>query len=169
MTPFVFNENWPRWITASLRMNFKGIIEPTYQLFIEGSGYKDETAKARCEFRVDGPHSHQLTSNEWYLEIVVNVLALASLDVPDKDLIFRICGKVATAFKQTIPIYRYGTDIAVDDLDQNNPTIYGCLILKQDAQHPIAINHFGQINPSVRLTQSSIEGNYKVRFTQRGG
>ena len=153
------NVNWPRWIFASTSKYFydrRGDID----FYIEGQQRISGTGKDLIEFRLDGPLMSELTKDEWYLEIDINLLIQCVKDDLDYYRTHKICGSVAQAFT-AIPIYKYG-----DGTDDDQSQI-GCMTLTKGPgrRDGVQINHFGQIGSDTLLMQSSVEGHFHMTIT----
>lgn len=153
------NPNWPRWLFASTSKHFND-RRGDVSFYIEGQERNVPAPKDLFEFRMDGPYETELNKNYWRLYIEISILIQSTKDDSDYHRIHRHCGTVASAFT-TIPVYKYGD--GVDD-DQS---LLGCLTLIQDVgkRERIQINHFGQIDASTPLLQSSVEGHYEMTLT----
>jgi hypothetical protein len=152
------NPNWPRWIFASVSKHFHD-CRGALAFYIEGQERNALTGDL-LELRMDGPYQTEINKGYWKLFIEVSMLIQAIKDAKDYHKVHRYAGQVAAAFT-SIPVYKYGD--GVDD-DQ---TVLGCLELVQDIgkRERIQINHFGQIEPSTPIIQSSVEGHYELFLT----
>ena len=152
-------EHVPRWIFASICKHFDD-CKGDLALFIEGQ-YRNSGAPPKdfIELRVDGPYITELNKNYYKLTLDVNILVQSQMDDTNYHRIHDDVGKVASMFKN-INLYKFGT--ALTDTQEH----FGCLNLLQDTQRRdrIQINHFGQIDPKVRLMQASIEGHYETHL-----
>ena len=147
------NENWPRWITASIAQHFDGYRQGV-PLFVEGQYRTLRDAKEFFELRITGPDITETSRNYYYCELILNTLVQATMD-SDAYKIQRYVGKILLAYV-TIPIYRYGTGVNDDD------TLLGCLTLKQNinAHDRIRIDYFGQVQSSTELQQATLAAEY---------
>lgn len=150
------NPNWPRWIFASTSKHFND-RRGDVSFYIEGQERNVPAAVDLFEFRMDGPYETELNKNYWKLFIEVSLLIQSTKDDKDYHRVHRLAGQIASAFT-SIPVYKYGD--GVDD-DQS---LLGCLNLVQSIgkRERIQINHFGQIDPSTPIIQSSVEGHYDM-------
>lgn len=154
------NENWPRWIFASVSKHFStntGDLE----IFYEGHKRSAEyTESDLIEFRMDGPYFLLLSKGLWSAKIEINILVQAAIDDSDFHKIHRYVGIVAKAYTPIV-VYKYGNSVDDDD------TQLGCLDLIQNARNRelLVISHFGQIDPAKQLLQATVEGHYKVELT----
>jgi hypothetical protein len=154
------NENWPRWIFASVSKHFS-LNVGDLPIFYEGHKRSAEFLESDLiEFRMDGPYFLLVSRGLWTATIEVNILLQTSIDDNDFHKIHRNVGIVAKAFTDII-IYRYGEGIDDDD------SYLSCLGLMQSdrKRELLSINHFGQIDPSKQLMQATVEGHYKAELT----
>lgn len=153
------NQNWPRWIFASVSKHFND-RRGGLAFYIEGQERNVPAPKDLLELRLDGPYLTEVNKDYWRLYIEVSILIQAIKDDADYHRIHSHSGLVAQAFT-TIPVYKFG--VGVDD-DQ---TQLGCLELVQNLgkRERIQINNFGQIEQSTPLLQTSVEGHYEMYLT----
>ena len=150
------NENWPRWIFASMTKHFDANTGDL-DMFYEGHKRSaDLFTTDLLEFRMDGPYFLLLSPNEWSVKVKVNILVQSAIDDDDFHKIHRYVGIVVKAF-EPIVLYQYGDDDAQ----------FGCLELSQSRRERefLSINHFGQIDTDKQLLQATVEGNYKTTLT----
>lgn len=153
--------NWIRWIKASFATHFTNIITVQNNLpcYLLGHDINKDTLVSFAEIRLDGPHEQQLAGVTWYLEAYANIRVVTMLD--DKDFYGeeKNVGIVATAFTNSICVYKYGT--GVDD-DQS---ILGTLQLITTGKQAIIITNWGQILTSINAFQTTVEGHYRMYLT----
>jgi hypothetical protein len=155
------NENWPRWIFASVTKHFDGNLN-AYEIFYEGQKRSAENFQTDLiEVRMDGPYYLQLSKTEYNAKIEINLLAQAAIDEKDFHKIHRMVGVVATGFAPGIQVFKYGNGVVDDD------SLIGCLDLIQDRQNRefLVINHFGQLDPEKQIMQATVEGHYEIQLT----
>lgn len=148
------NDNWPRWIFASVSKHFETALS-SFKMFIEGEE-RDKWEKSDfIELRVDGPYFREIQSS-WIAKIEINIL-LQVVMVNDVHLIHRNTGLIASAFTPIV-VYKYG-----DGVDDDDSQI-GCLKLVQNirANELLVISHFGKIKPDLPLLQASVEGHFEI-------
>lgn len=153
---FNSNPDWPRWIFASICKHFDD-CKGNYDVFIEGQYRNSDIKKDFFELRIDGPYITEVNKNYYNLYLEVNVLVQSQMDDTNYHRIHTDVGYAASLFRN-ISLYKYGN--GVNDTQE----LFGCLELLQDTQtrKRVQINHFGQIDPKVRLTQATVEGHYEV-------
>ena len=152
------NENWPRWIFASVSKHFNDNTD-TLDIIYEGQKKSAEFEETDLiEFRMDGPFFFNISKGLWSAKIEVNILIQSAIDNADFHKIYRYVGIVSAAFTPIV-IYKYG-----DGVDDDDSQI-GCFNLIQDTREVLTINHFGQIDPAKQLLQATVEGHYNVQLT----
>jgi len=149
----MYNENWPRWVFASISQYFydnrQGI-----EFLVEGQVHNKTEFKDTMELRIDGPYATEISKDYWKLYSEVNVLLTSKMDL-DLYRIHRNTGIVAAIFTP-LQIFKYGTGPGDDQ------SLLGCMTLLQEYRNTIQISHFGQIEPNVELLQATVEGHYNL-------
>jgi hypothetical protein len=152
------NGNWPRWVLTSIEKHFND-NRGTLTMFIEGQHRNTDTLQDFMELRTNGPHIIELSRNYFNVGIEVNVLLHSVMNDQDAHKLRDNIGLVVAIFTDII-VYKYG-DNAVDD-----GTILTCLRLKQNPRgiegDRLTVSNFGQIKPSIKLQQATIEGHYET-------
>lgn len=154
------NENWPRWIFASISNHFNNNTG-SLEIFYEGSKRSAEFEESDLiEFRMDGPFFRQIDRTQWSTKVEINILVQAAIDDEDFHKIHRYVGIVANAFTP-ITVYKYGNGISDDS------TVLACLDLIQNEREGdiLEIRHFGQLDPAKQLLQATVEGHYETTLT----
>lgn len=148
------NDNWPRWIFASVSKHFETVLS-SFKMFIEGEERDQWEESDFIELRIDGPYFREIQSG-WKAKIEINIL-LQVVMTNDVHLIYRNAGLIASAFTPIV-VYKYGN--GVDDDDSQ----IGCLKLVQNirANELLVISHFGKIKPDLPLLQASVEGHFEI-------
>jgi len=149
------NHRWMFWIYASIHKHFDA-RKGDYNLYIEGDErtYQDETDFV--ELRIDGPFITQHQKKVFFLDVEVNVLVQSHMDPTDLYKIQRVVGWFTKAFTNTICIYKYG------DEDFDSQDLFATLHLKRDIKEKVDINYYGIVKENTRITQSTIEGHYRL-------
>ncbi len=155
------NENWPRWIFASVCKHFN-TLRGDLPLFIEGQLRETEGVKDFIELRVDGPDLTEVSKGYWRAYNEINVLVQSAQDESDFHRIHRNVGLVAQMFTN-IQVFRYGN--GVDDTS----TLLGCMKLINDfkSHEKIQIAHFGKVDAATPLLQATVEGHYEMFIEER--
>lgn len=153
-----FDKNWDRWIFASISKEFNDNRQ-TIPLFVEGQHRDDTQDKATLfELRIDGPNYTEVSKDCWRIDIEVNILVQAAMDNEDFHTIRKLCGIASAMFINNLPIFKFGDGVDDDD------SLLSCMKLLQDVKgrERIQTSHFGQIDPSVKVQQSTVEGHYRM-------
>ena len=150
------DENWPRWIFASVSKHFDD-NKQGIPMYIEGQHRNTKDIKDFFELRMDGPQFTEISKNSWDIYVEINCLVQSAMDDTNYHRIHQNVGIVAAAFTN-IRIFKYGDGPGDDE------SLIGCLKLIQDKRkrHRLDIFHFGQIEVSTELVQATVEGHYKM-------
>lgn len=143
-----FNVNWDRWIAASINQHFKTLANTaSVSMFVEGEERRTSDLQEYIEVRHDGLGWEEFTKDEWKGLVQINVLCVTH-NGDDLYAPSRLLGKVGEMFAECIPVYQY----------QDGDAQFGELtrITKLD------VHKFGQIEPDVKLIQTSIESTYRI-------
>ena len=144
--------HWSRWILASVSKHFDANVNLT--MFVEGDPRSTKDAVDFFELRLGGPDIRLLNPNYWKLEVNINILLQSTIDDTDTHKLQKKVGMIIEAFTTSINVYRYGARTLGDD-----ETLLGCMVITDE---PLDIKHFGQLEPRLKVQQSSIEGNYEL-------
>lgn len=147
--------NIGRWIYSSIAKHFGAYATQATPLYIEGQTPKEPTID-RAELRVNGPFFSHPVKNEWYLDVEVNLLLSCGLLEQDVYKVWAMIGQYIEAFSDSIEVFKYG------DGPTDNGDSLGCLILQHDRGDDILLTHFGQVDPNVRVVQSSLNALYNM-------
>ena len=156
----MFNENWPRWFSASVNKHFSTLTVEGIPVFYEGQVRQTADDDDFIEVRMDGPYWRETTKNQFTLQIEVNVLIQHAIS-PKKNL-YRprtIDGKVG-AYMSDISVYKLG------DEDGDDATKVGCLRLISNpaSRDWTKHNEFGQIETKTPLRQLTVEAHYEIEL-----
>jgi hypothetical protein len=160
----LLNSNWLKWIRASVYLHFSR-YKGNNNLYLEGDERLTGDWPNFAELRMDGPLILMPQKGLFYLDYDVNILVSAQLDQKQLYKADAILGSFLIAFTEYIMVYRYGTG-PLDD-----QTLLGCLKLhftERSASRGIEVNTFGIIRQDTRITQSTIEGHYRIELTDEG-
>lgn len=156
----MFNENWPRWLSASVNKHFKQLECTGIPVFCEGEVRQTSDWDDFIEVRMDGPYWKEDTRDDFLLQIEVNILTQHTINA-DKNLYeaLKTDGKVASLLA-TIPVYKLGNE------EDDDGSQIGCLkwyrnpLPRDWARH----SEFGQVNPKTNLRQRSVEAHYEIEL-----
>lgn len=161
---FVPDENnyeWTRWCYSSICKHFED-LKNGYNLYLEGDERTFQDLADFAELRIDGPF---ITIPQKYLYIIdveINVLCQTHVDPRQHYEAQKIVGVFTRAFKNIISVYKYG----LGPLDDGS--LIGCFHLQRDLRESININHYGIIRSDTKLTQTTIEGHYRLELWTKG-
>ena len=146
------------WVYASIVKHFSDAINDI-DVFIEGQIDHIHDTSDWCELRIDGPWLQEVSNNVIIVRSEVNVLIGTVIDSTNLYKESMNHTKIIPAFTN-VCVYRYGPS----DDEENDASYVGELILQpvDNVKERIEIARFGQIHPSVRLLQSTIEGHFKM-------
>lgn len=154
------NPNWPRWLWASFTTHFATHFEANaLPHFVEGDDRPDPSPKDFVEIRMDGPRIWK-QPGRYRLYVPVNILIQSTMDDDDTHRIFRTAGVVVEGFADSIGIFKLGNGV------EDDQSLSFCMSLMQDKLNPLKVNHFGQIDATLRLQQATVEGHYEGFVTE---
>ena len=159
------NPNWARWVFASVATFLRQVAQ-SQQLPVLVEGLDDRTtefmeATDRCEIRVTGPFTKELSHNYFQIEVVVNVLFLSRYEEQKNQYaIIQKMGVFHEAMDGAIAVYKYGNQPGDDE-----HTLVGCLSPVQGRSDAIRVMHFGQITPTDRIKQSMVDARYRMEIS----
>lgn len=151
------NENWERWIFASMLTFVKAQTDALgYHAYIEGSPDRDTSRHDKyIELRIDGPF-YKLQQSVIRVEVELNV-----------EISFKVgtriyepnqwSGQVAKILNNYIPVMKYG-----DEPGDDRTVSIGCL--RVDDVNNIISHKYGQIATKTRLLQGTVEAKYWINL-----
>jgi hypothetical protein len=155
------NANLPRWVKASVAQYFNTELAPL-KLFIEGETSNKDDFSEWVELRTDGPYFREGASNTLRVDIAINMLVQCKLDGSVLYQPETISGTVAEAFKDCIPVYKYGGRAGDDS------TFVDHLWLRPQSKGDVNIYNMGQVADAYDIVQVQVEGQYcNDDFNQR--
>ena len=159
------NPNWARWVFASVATFLKQVAQ-SQQLAVLVEGLDDRTTEVmeatdRCEIRITGPFTKELSHNYFQIEVIVNVLFLSRYEEQKNQYaIIQKMGVFQEAMDGPIAVYQYGNQPGDDE-----HALVGCLKPVQGRNDNIRVLHFGQVDPTDRLKQSMVDARYRMEFS----
>ncbi len=159
------NPNWARWVFASVATFLKQVAQ-SQQLPALIEGLDDRTtqfmeATDRCEIRITGPFTKELSHNYFQIEVLVNVLFLSRYEEQKNQYaIIQKIGAFHEAMDGSIAVYKYGKEPGDDE-----HSLVGCLSPIQGRNDAIRVMHFGQITPTDRIKQSMVDARYRMEIS----
>jgi hypothetical protein len=159
------NPNWARWVFASVATYLKQVAQQQ-QLAALVEGLDDRTttvmeASDRCEIRITGPFTKELSHNYFQIEVLVNVLFLSRYEEEKNQYaVMQKIGVFHEAMDGAIAIFKYGNQVGDDE-----HALVGCLSPVQGRNDAIRVMHFGQITPTDRIKQSMVDARYRMELS----
>jgi len=163
-TNFVPSEtqaDWVRWCYASINKHFDN-HKGNYELYLEGDDRTQLDENEFAELRIDGPFLKFLIKGHYFLDIEINVLCQTHNDPRQHYKAQELVGVFTNAFRNIIPVYRYGNGPFDDG------SLLGCFHLQRDLRESIDINYYGIIRQDTRLLQTTIEAHYRLELWTKG-
>lgn len=146
----IYNENWIRWIKASIARHFKPC---NTNFFVEGFQRNTDKLPEWVELRLDGPSCRQLSKNTWQFDVTINLLIVVN-GGQNAYRMEEIQGEVSKPFTDCLEIFRLG------EKEPDDQTQLGCMILQTAGRDKIDVTNYGKLKPDISQSQSSIEGHY---------
>lgn len=159
------NPNWARWVFASVATYLKGIAQSeNLPCLVEGLDDRITAfmeAPDRCEVRITGPFTREISRNYFQVELLVNVLFTSTYDETKNQYdILQKVGAFHEAMDGAIAVYRYGKQPGDDE-----HALVGCLSPLTGRHDAVKVIHFGQIDPTTRLKQSMVDARYRMEIS----
>jgi hypothetical protein len=146
----------PRWTQLSVRKQF---VERTENIpvFFEETFKKTYTEPLYVELRIDGPYCTPVgTRNEYESYIEVNALLCAAFDEKDTMKLHNLAGVIQVALSKNFCVFKLGPN----EWDDKSYFEQYQLIPEDNIQ----LSNFGQIDPTNKIYQSTVEAHYRMRF-----
>jgi len=159
------NPNWARWVFASVATYLKGVAESENLLcLVEGLDERTTEFMAssdRCEVRITGPFTREVSRNYFKVEVVANVLFTSTFgEAKNQYDILKTIGIFHEAMDGAIAVYRYGEDPG-DDED----VLVGCLTPASGRNDSVRVLHFGQVDLTTKVKQSMVDARYVMEIS----
>jgi hypothetical protein len=156
------NPNWARWVFASVTSYLKEVAaDAEIPVLVEGLDERTTefmTATDRCEIRITGPFTQEISHDYFRVEVIVNVLFVSRYEEQKNQYaIMQKIGVFHEAMDGSIAVYKHGS-LPGDD----QHALVGCLSPIQGRHNAIRVLHFGQITPTDRLKQSMVDASYRM-------
>lgn len=146
----------PRWTHLSVRKQFVNAVENA-PVFFEEAFKTTYVEPLYIELRIDGPYCTPVgTRNEYEAYIEVNALVTAAFDEQDTMKIQNLVGVVTVALSKDFCVYKLGPN------SWDDKTFFESYQLISDDN--IQVSNFGQIDPTNKIFQTSVEAHYRMRF-----
>lgn len=146
----------PKWITSSIRKQFVDRVA-NIPVYFEEQIKTNNKETFYFECRIDGPFLTPIgTKDEFEAIVEVNILINLAFDEQDTLQMQKLNGVVASALNKSFCVYKYGTEL------YDTSAFFETLQLITDDN--IDVSYFGQIDPTNKIYQTSVEAHYKMRF-----
>jgi hypothetical protein len=160
------NPNWARWVFASVATYLKEVAqEAGIAAIVEGLDERTTAfmeATDRCEIRITGPFSREVSQNYFHIEVVVNVLFVSRYEeAKNQYAIIQTIGTFQQAMDGPIAVYQYGNGPGDDP-----QALVGCLSPVHGRGDAVRVLHFGQVELTDRLKQSMVDARYWMEVSQ---
>ena len=148
-----------RWIRSSLYTWFGDQLKDKIHVHIELSDHVDKNGKITTklptwvDMRMDGPLVYQIHGRDKYV-LTMNFLVETQLTGSNVYTHDNSVGLVYATIVPHIKVFKLGTGV------EDTQEVLECLVLDTENVDPIVVHHFGQLDPDVKLTQSTIEAHY---------
>lgn len=109
------------------------------------------------EIRIDGPDIREISNGYYKIYSEINLLVCTHMNPTSPTRHFINVGKAINCFDDFL-LYRYG-----DETDDDNSQL--CLFRLQptrDLREKVAVSNMGQIDQSLKLIQTTIEGHFEA-------
>jgi len=158
------SKDWARWVFASVATYLKGIAESeNLPVLIEGLDERTTEfmqAPDRCEVRITGPFTRELSRNYYQLEVVVNVLFTSHYgEEKNQYAILKAIGAFHEAMDGAITVYKHGNEPGDDET-----ALIGCLSPGVGRSDSVRVLHFGQVDPTTKVKQSMVDATYRMEI-----
>lgn len=149
-------DSLPLWVFASVCKHFTDSISGI-DVHVEGQSRSNLDKSDWCELRIDGPWIIDVSSGVVQVKTEVNVLVGTVMDDTNLYKESLNISKIMPAFNN-FKVYKYGPG------DDDDSTCLGTFVLEpvRDLRQRVEIARFGQLNPAVRLLQSTVEGHFQM-------
>lgn len=148
------DQNYIRWIKQSFVKHLKDSL-PGYPLFIEGE-HRDLRSNPEywAEFRFDGPYFFEQSKNYYKIHVEINILVATILtnDMYNQE---RQCGIIVEAMSVPVCIFKLG----VSDVDDQSKLFM--MELNEANRSGLKVSNYGQVDKTMKMFQSTIEGHYE--------
>lgn len=155
------DENWPRWIRASIAKHFQTVLTGRVSMYLEGDvPLNGNNLDNYVELRIDGPDLSILSPKLSKLIVVVDALVVNLKSTNNIYIFDQNIGITMTAFTRAIQVLKYGNG-PNDDMSEAF-----CLKQTPDVNNDrVILTRFGQINPDIRIQQTSLECTYEAHVS----
>lgn len=154
------NQNWTKWITASIVAHFNTLLSPSMKVYFENEKRDTREEKYVAEIRVDGPLFGEISKGVHHIYCEVNLLIQCIEDYTYMYKQQELLGLAQSAFTN-IQVRKYGNKTGDDE------SLVFCLSLieKSRKSDRIVTSNFGEVEPNTKMLQATVEGHYELYYT----
>jgi len=157
--------NWARWVFASVATYLTEVAASNaLPCLVEGLDERTSeflAAPDRCEIRITGPFTRELSHNYFQMEVVVNVLFTSTYgEEKNQYAILKTVGAFHEAMDGAIAIYKYG-----DEPGDDEEELIGCLSPGNKRSDSVRVLHFGQVDATTKVKQSMVDARYVMELS----
>ena len=149
--------SYPKWLFLSAAKHFTDSISGI-TTFVEGAQERNLSGQSSwIEIRIDGPDIREVSKETMILESEINLLVATHIDhdAPAQHVIN--VGKATNAFTD-FKVYQYGEESE----DDGSFLEVARLEPLAEVKERIKVANMGQIDPSIKLLQTTVEGHYRL-------
>lgn len=156
------NENWQRWIYASIAKHFADIFTAKKLSFlVESAPQTSDKFTDWAEIRMTGPDWIGGTNGEWIAERVeISILVQSKLSQKNSYILQTNIGIVCNAYSVSIPVFRLG------DGQEDDEAYLTCLQLKAKGRDAVKVNQLGKVSASTQLLRATVDADYFGNFRE---
>jgi hypothetical protein len=159
------NPNWARWVFASVATYLKGIAANEHlPCLVEGLDERTTAfmeSEDRCEVRITGPFTRELSHGYFQMEVVANVLFTSHYgENKNQYAILKAIGAFHEAMDGAIAVYQYGNEPGDD-----KTALVGCLSPGSGRNDSVRVLHFGQADLTTKVKQSMVDARYVMELS----
>lgn len=159
------NPNWARWVFAAVATYLKGVASGlSLPCLVEGLDERTTEfvqSSDRCEIRITGPYTRELSRNYFQMEVVVNVLFVSTYgEEKNQYAILKAIGAFHEAMDGAIAVYKYGSEPGDDET-----VLVGCLSPASGRNDSVRVMHFGQVDLTTKVKQSMVDARYVMEIS----
>jgi len=156
------NESLVRWITASIAIYFKTVLDTiNLPLLCDGLDEREHASihHNHAELRIGGPFLNELSRDYWQIKIDINVLLTCMMQANESVYDLQTwAGVIQEAMSQNINIYKYGGESGDDE------SYIGCLRPRKGKNEAIRVLTFGQISKTDRVRQAMVDSRFVMEL-----
>ncbi len=151
----MINADWARWIHASIVKYYKSVSASlSVPMYVEGTDQITSTLSEYFELRIVGPFIREIPSNQYEIDVNINILVTVAKSKADNFRIHKIGGELMSKAVE-IPIYKLGS-LTGDDAS----TKIFCLT---PSNIPVKWVFLGRIDRQTGILQGVVDSKYRTK------